>query len=295
MENIKKYSEGNMKIYQIGKSIIVDDGKRVKNITELRPSIASSLELIKVAINNDLSVSEYLTKIMNTNEGDFSKEGLNNPRIPIDSPETWAFGVTYEDSMKERQAESDTPDVYGKVYTADRPEAFFKSTLARLKGPNDEVGIRNDSTWDVPEPELTFIVFQGNIVGFTVGNDMSSRSIEGENPLYIPQAKIYNNSAAIGPCWVPIELLDYNNLNVEMIIKRDSKVVFSGSGNTNLMKRKCDELNEWLHKGNDIPDGTTVMTGTGTIPPEEFTLQAQDEISISIENIGTLKNIVIKV
>ena len=124
---------------------------------------------------------------------------------------------------------------------------------------------------------------------------MSSRSIEGENPLYIPQAKIYNNSAAIGPCWVPIELLDYNNLNVEMIIERDSKIVYSGSGNTNLMKRKCDELNEWLHKGNDIPDGTTVMTGTGTIPPEEFTLQAQDEISISIENIGTLKNTVIKV
>jgi 2-dehydro-3-deoxy-D-arabinonate dehydratase len=284
-----------MKIYQIGKNVFVEDGKSVINITKLRPSIKSSIDLIKVALSNDLSVSEYLKKNIQNNDTGFSKSDLSNPRIPIDSPETWAFGVTYEDSMKERQAESDTPDVYGKVYTADRPEAFFKSTLARLKGPNDQVGIRKDSTWDVPEPELTFIVFHGKIVGFTVGNDMSSRSIEGENPLYIPQAKIYNNSASIGPCWVPIELLDYNNLNVEMVIKRNSKEVFSGSGNTNLMKRKCDELNEWLHSSNDIPDGTTVMTGTGTIPPEEFTLKAGDEISITIENIGTLINTVIEV
>jgi len=285
-----------MKIYQIGKKVFVEDGKKVKDITKLRPSIKSSIDLIKVALGNNLTVSEYLKNTIDTNEGN-APQGtvLSNPRIPIDSPETWAFGVTYEDSMKERQAESDTPDVYGKVYVADRPEAFFKSTLARLKGPNDKVGIREDSTWDVPEPELTFIVFHGKIVGFTVGNDMSSRSIEGENPLYIPQAKIFNNSAAIGPCWVPIELLDYNNLQVEMIIKRNSKEVFSGSGNTNLMKRKCEELNEWLHRSNDIPDGTTVMTGTGTIPPEDFTLHSGDEISISIENIGTLTNTVIEV
>ncbi len=285
-----------MKIYQVGENVIVQSNNKVKNITKLRPSIRTSIDLIKVALSNDLSVSEYLKKTMNTKEGNnLNPSIMSNPRLPIDSPETWAFGVTYEDSMKERQAESDTPDVYGKVYVANRPEAFFKSTLARLKGPNDKVGIRKDSTWDVPEPELTFIVFHGQIVGFTVGNDMSSRSIEGENPLYIPQAKIFNNSAAIGPCWVPVELLDYNNLNVEMIIKRNSKEVFSGSGNTNLMKRKCEELNEWLNTSNDIPDGTTVMTGTGTIPPEDFTLQSGDEISISIENIGTLTNTVIEV
>ena len=147
----------------------------------------------------------------------------------------------------------------------------------------------------MPEPELTFIIYQGKIIGFTVGNDMSSRSIEGANPLYIPQAKIFNNSASIGPCWVPIELIDYNNLKVEMIITRISEKVFSGSGSTSLMKRKCDELNDWLHRSNDIPDGTTVMTGTGTIPPEDFTLQEGDEISITIENIGTLVNKVIKV
>lgn len=284
-----------MKIYQIDEKVVVDDGEKISDITKLRPSIKSSLDLIKVALSNDLTVSEYIKKTIITNKENLSKAELINARIPIDSPETWAFGVTYEDSMKERQAESDTPDVYGKVYVADRPEAFFKSTLARLKGPNDKVGIRLDSTWDVPEPELTFIIFQGKIIGFTVGNDMSSRSIEGANPLYIPQAKIFNNSASIGPCWVPIELIDYNNLKVEMIITRISEKVFSGSGSTSLMKRKCDELNEWLHRSNDIPDGTTVMTGTGTIPPEDFTLQEGDEISITIENIGTLVNKVIKV
>ena len=284
-----------MKIYQIDEKVVVDDGEKISDITKLRPSIKSSLDLIKVALSNDLTVSEYIKKTIIKNKENLSKAELINARIPIDSPETWAFGVTYEDSMKERQAESDTPDVYGKVYVADRPEAFFKSTLARLKGPNDKVGIRLDSTWDVPEPELTFIIFQGKIIGFTVGNDMSSRSIEGANPLYIPQAKIFNNSASIGPCWVPIELIDYNNLKVEMIITRISEKVFSGSGSTNLMKRKCAELNEWLHRSNDIPDGTTVMTGTGTIPPEDFTLQEGDEISITIENIGTLVNKVIKV
>ena len=131
-----------MKIYQVGKSVIVQDDKIVKNITELRPSISTSIDLIKIALSNDLSVSDYLKKTMDTKEGNSSNNAiLLNPRIPIDSPETWAFGVTYEDSMKERQAESDTPDVYGKVYVADRPEAFFKSTLERLKGPNDKVGL----------------------------------------------------------------------------------------------------------------------------------------------------------
>ena len=284
-----------MKIYQIDEKVVVDDGEKISDITKLRPSIKSSLDLIKVALSNDITVSEYIRKTITKNKENLSKSELINARIPIDSPETWAFGVTYEDSMKERQAESDTPDVYGKVYVADRPEAFFKSTLARLKGPNDKVGIRLDSTWDVPEPELTFIIYQGKIIGFTVGNDMSSRSIEGANPLYIPQAKIFNNSASIGPCWVPIELIDYNNLKVEMIITRISEKVFSGSGSTSLMKWKCDELNDWLHRSNDIPDGTTVMTGTGTIPPEDFTLQEGDEISITIENIGTLVNKVIKV
>jgi len=286
-----------MKIYQSRKNdvrnLILNYEDKFYNITTINPIIKTSLDLMMVSVANDSNVSSYVRKIIKNHEG---KEKIDFENyLPIDSPEVWAFGVTYADSMKERQAESDTPDVYGKVYFADRPEAFFKSTLRRLRGPNETVGIRNDSTWDVPEPELTFIVYQKQIIGFTCGNDMSSRSIEGENPLYIPQAKIFKNSASIGPCWVPIECLDFNNLKVEMVIKRNSEEVFAGTCNTSQMKRKCDELNKWLNQSNDIPDGTTVMTGTGIIPPMDFTLSQNDLITISIENIGTLKNIVEKV
>ena len=213
---------------------------------------------------------------------------------PVDSPETWAFGVTYMDSMKERQAESDSPDVYDKVYNADRPESFFKATYDRLVEPGGNVGIRGDSEWNVPEPELTFFICKNTIVGFTVGNDMSSRSIEGENPLYLPQAKVYSRSASFGPAFVPIESInDHQKLSVEMKIFRNNSEVFSGKCNTSQMKRNCNYLLNWLLRHNDIPDGTAVMTGTGIIPPPEFTLMPSDKIFITIENIGTLENEVI--
>tara|TARA_Y100001936_G_scaffold242650_1_gene280310 strand:- start:3784 stop:4650 length:867 start_codon:yes stop_codon:yes gene_type:complete len=210
---------------------------------------------------------------------------------PIDSPETWAFGVTYMDSMKERQAESDSPDVYDKVYNADRPESFFKATYDRLVEPGGNVGIRGDSEWNVPEPELTFFICKNKIIGFTVGNDMSSRSIEGENPLYLPQAKVYSRSASFGPAFVPIGAInDHQKLSVEMKIFRNNSEVFSGKCNTSQMKRNCNYLLDWLLRHNDIPDGTAVMTGTGIIPPPEFTLMPSDKIFITIENIGTLEN-----
>tara|TARA_Y100000768_G_scaffold88929_1_gene63873 strand:- start:215 stop:1081 length:867 start_codon:yes stop_codon:yes gene_type:complete len=213
---------------------------------------------------------------------------------PVDSPETWAFGVTYMDSMKERQAESDSPDVYDKVYNADRPESFFKATYDRLVEPGGNVGIRGDSEWNVPEPELTFFICKNTIIGFTVGNDMSSRSIEGENPLYLPQAKVYSKSASFGPAFVPIESInDHQKLSVEMKIFRNDSEVFSGKCNTSQMKRNCNYLLNWLLRHNDIPDGTAVMTGTGIIPPPEFTLMPSDKILITIENIGTLENEVI--
>jgi len=133
-----------------------------------------------------------------------SRDGAHRPRLsaPLSPPEVWAAGVTYRDSLRERQAESGTPDVYARVYGADRPELFFKATAERISGPFGEVGIRADSGWDVPEPELAFVLFEGAIAGYTVGNDMSSRDIEGANPLYLPQAKVYDRSAAIGPCFV---------------------------------------------------------------------------------------------
>ena len=215
---------------------------------------------------------------------------------PVDAPEVWAFGVTYMDSMRERQAESGSPDVYAKVYDAARPESFFKATLDRLQPPFADVGIRGDSGWDVPEPELAFVMYGGKIVGFTCGNDMSSRTIEGDNPLYLPQAKVYDKSASLGPALVSKESIgDPQKLAVTLVIERDGKEAFRGQANTGDMKRDCEYLVSWLVRHNSIPDGTSVMTGTGTIPPPEFTLAAGDVVHITIDKIGTLTNTVVVV
>ncbi len=254
----------------------------IKNTLDL---FSDNGELIKIHEENLVFLSE--------NYNEFLKTPIKL-LPPIDSPETWAFGVTYMDSMKERQAESDSPDVYDKVYNAERPESFFKATYDRLVAPGGNVGIRGDSEWNVPEPELTFFVSKKKIVGFTIGNDMSSRSIEGENPLYLPQAKVYSKSASFGPAFVPTKFInDHQNLSVEMKIFRNNSEVFSGKCNTSQMKRNCNYLLDWLLRHNDIIDGTAVMTGTGIIPPPEFTLMPSDKILISIENIGTLENEVI--
>ena len=203
---------------------------------------------------------------------------------PIDAPEVWAFGVTYMDSMRERQAESGTPDIYAKVYDAVRPEAFFKSTFERLQAPFAEVGIRGDSEWNVPEPELAFVTYGGKIVGYTCGNDMSSRTIEGENPLYLPQAKVYDKSTSLGPALATPETVgDPQKLAVTLVIERDGKEAFRGETNTSEMKRDCAYLADWLVRHNAVPDGTTAMTGTGTIPPPEFTLTAGDVISVTTD------------
>lgn len=210
---------------------------------------------------------------------------------PLYPHEVWAAGVTYSDSMRERQAESDTPDVYAKVYSADRPEIFFKGTGERMQGPFEDVGIRKDSGWDVPESELAVVIIDGEIAGYTIGNDMSSRSIEGENPLYLPQAKVYNKSFSIGPCIVSTDsVADPQNLDVSLRINRKDEVVFEGESSTSEMKRNVFELVDWLQRSNDLPEVVVLLTGTGIIPPQEFTLEKDDLISISIGNIGTLIN-----
>jgi len=222
-----------------------------------------------------------------------SQNGRTGPSLalPLASPEVWAAGVTYRDSLRERQSESDTPDVYAKVYQADRPELFFKATPSRLAGPYEEVGVRADSEWNVPEPELAFLLYEGKIAGYTVGNDMSSRSIEGANPLYLPQAKLYDRSAAIGPCFVTPETVgDPQDLEVTLTIGRAGQEMFRQSASTSQMKRTCAELADWMQRHNPVPDGTAVLTGTSIIPPEEFTLREGDIISIEIERIGTLVN-----
>ena len=225
-----------------------------------------------------------------------SGEGEVLPDMPFEPPEVWAAGVTYKTSEMERRRESETPDVYSMVYSAERPEVFFKATADRCVGPDDSVGIREDSNWNVPEPELAFVLYGGEIIGYTIGNDMSSRQIEGENPLYLPQAKVFNRCCAIGPCFVTAESIDDpHGLDVSCAITRDGEEVFSGSTNTSQMARTCEELAEWLQRHNDVPNMTAVLTGTSIVPPPDFTLQEGDVVSITIEGIGTLVNDVIVV
>tara|TARA_B100001029_G_scaffold31466_1_gene23503 strand:+ start:8121 stop:8996 length:876 start_codon:yes stop_codon:yes gene_type:complete len=255
-------------------------------------------ELYLIAKESGLSPDKYVEKLISSKnlprfEGEVEESLILSPIFP---QEVWAAGVTYSDSMRERQAESDTPDVYAKVYSADRPEIFFKGTGERMQGPNEELGIREDSGWDVPESELAVVIINGEIAGYTIGNDMSSRSIEGENPLYLPQAKVYNKSFSLGPCIVSKdEIEDPQNLNVELSITRKENIVFQGESSTSEMKRNVYELVEWLQKSNDLPQDAVLMTGTGIIPPQDFTLNEGDIVSISIEKIGTLTNKIVLV
>jgi len=213
---------------------------------------------------------------------------------PIGSQELWACGVTYFRSKQGRQEESKKAggsDFYQHVYEAERPEIFFKATANRIVGHGGKVRIRKDSTWDVPEPELTLLITSNEkIVGYTIGNDMSSRSIEGENPLYLPQAKTYDGCAAIGPCvYVTKEPLPANTL-IDMKIRRNGAIVFEGDVEINQMKRSFEELASFLYRECTFPYGSMLMTGTGIVPTSEFTLQSGDKIIITIDNIGELVN-----
>ncbi len=215
---------------------------------------------------------------------------------PIDRQEVWAAGVTYLRSRDARMEESTQKDVYDLVYGAPRPELFFKATPGRVSAPGDEIAIRGDSTWDVPEPELALVINRGGeIVGYTVGNDVSSRSIEGENPLYLPQAKVYSKCASLGPvvmlAW-EIESLDA--LPIILKIFRNGAVHFEGETSTAQIHRPFAELVAYLRACNDFPDGVVLMTGTGIIPPSEFTLEAGDVVDITIAGIGTLRNPVVR-
>lgn len=220
----------------------------------------------------------------------------NELEAPIGNQETWASGVTYYNSKLGRQEESKEAgggDFYARVYVADRPELFFKATAHRTVGSGGTVRIRKDSTWDVPEPELTLVITSnGRIVGYTIGNDMSSRSIEGENPLYLPQAKTYDGSASVGPCiYVTDEPLP-TDTKIQLKIIRDEEEVFGDEIGIDQIKRDFGELVGYLYRECSFPQGSLLMTGTGIVPGNDFTLQENDEIRITIEPIGTLINIV---
>ena len=222
---------------------------------------------------------------------------VENSLAPIGSQqELWACGVTYLRSMVGRQEESKAAggaDFYSKVYEAERPECFFKSNPSRVVGMNAKVRIRKDSTWDVPEPELTLLVSSsGKIIGYTIGNDMSSRSIEGENPLYLPQAKTYDACAALGPCiYVTDKELD-KTTQIRLNINRENQSVFEGEVGINQMKRSLKELVSYIYKECSFPNGCMIMTGTGIVPGNGFTLKSGDQIIIEIDSIGKLANVV---
>lgn len=215
---------------------------------------------------------------------------------PIGQQEVWASGVTYlrsRDARMEESKKSGGDNFYDRVYDAERPELFFKATPERVVGPGANVRIRADSTWNVPEPELTlFITSAGKIVGYTCGNDMSSRSIEGENPLYLPQAKSYDGSAALGPCLFVPETPIAPDTQIRLAIIRNEQAVFTNSIAISQMKRQHTELVSFLFRECSFAHGCYLMTGTGIVPPDNFTLRSEDEISITIDGIGTLTNAV---
>jgi 2-dehydro-3-deoxy-D-arabinonate dehydratase len=211
---------------------------------------------------------------------------------PVDQQEVWASGVTYRRSRDARMEESTQEDIYDLVYDAERPELFLKATPNRVVDPGEAIAIRGDSTWDVPEPELALVINTAQeVVGYTAGNDVSSRSIEGENPLYLPQAKVFTACASLGPvvalAW---ELPDPEPLAITLQIERGGGTIFEGTTSTAEMHRPFGELVEYLHRYNDFANGVILMTGTGIIPPSEFTLQDGDVVAITIDGIGTLRN-----
>ena len=216
---------------------------------------------------------------------------------PIDQQEVWAAGVTYKRSQTARMKESETSaSCYDLVYEADRPELFMKATPHRVSGPGQPVRIRYDATWNVPEPEITCVVSsQGTLVGFTIGNDMSSRDIEGENPLYLPQAKVYRQCAGLGPC---ITLLDSmparEDTGIKLQIERGGEVVFEGNSGVSEMHRTFEDLIGYLCREQEFPNGVLLMTGTGIVPDSDFTLNAGDVVHITICGIGTLTNPVVQ-
>lgn len=212
---------------------------------------------------------------------------------PVGSQEVWAAGVTYFRSRKARMEESKDAgggDFYDRVYTAERPELFFKAAGWRVVGPGSAVRIRSDAKWSVPEPELTLVISPaGKLVGHTIGNDMSSRDIEGENPLYLPQAKVYDGSCALGPC-ILLSSEPLKDSVIRLKIMRRNKEFFSGTTSLSELKRDPQQLIEYLFREHSFPQGAFLMTGTGIVPPDEFTLQRGDSISIMIDGIGVLEN-----
>lgn len=238
------------------------------------------------------SLKECLEKLSIVDDAAARNAVENQLLPPIGSQEVWASGVTYFSSRLARMEESKSAggaDFYARVYNADRPELFFKSMPHRVRGHGQSVRIRKDSAWDVPEPELTLAISdEGNIIGYTIGNDMSSRSIEGENPLYLPQAKSYEGATGIGPGLCVLDTPILKETEIRLSISRSGAVVFEGQTSLKEMKRELEELVSYLYRELDFSKGCYLMTGTGIVPGTDFTLQSGDQITIEIDQLGKL-------
>jgi 2-dehydro-3-deoxy-D-arabinonate dehydratase len=254
-----------------------------------------SVPLTWDALVNDDDLAARLAAIARTTP-DGLAPGPGTVLAPIGSQEVWAAGVTYLRSRTARMEESKAAgggSFYDRVYDAERPELFFKATPHRVVGPDGVVCVRRDSSWSVPEPELALVVnARGAIVGCTIGNDMSARDIEGENPLYLPQAKVYAGSCALGPAVLLGREALAPSTRISITIARAGRTVFEGRTTVGSMKRTADELVGFLFRDNSFPSGCVLLTGTGVVPPDDFALAAGDRIAIGIDGIGALENVV---
>ncbi len=277
-----------MKVYKIQSGVIIDKDEKYYQL---------KVDNWDTFINNDNIIENINGRLSNKNRIDNASEILKTElQAPIHNQEIWASGVTYYNSKLGREEESKSAGgagYYAKVYVAERPELFFKANAYRTVGNGGIVRIRRDSDWNVPEPELTLVLTSsGKIIGYTIGNDMSSRSIEGENPLYLPQAKSYDNCASIGPCILLTDRPLSQETNIRLNILRDGTSVFSDSIGIDQIKRRFEDLVKYLYLECSFPHGSLLMTGTGIVPSSGFSLMIKDEIHISIDGIGTLINTV---
>ncbi|GBF21484.1 MULTISPECIES: fumarylacetoacetate hydrolase family protein [Arenibacter] len=276
-----------MKIYKTNQGVLIENDNKFY----LTDKEWDSFIIDDDIYDNTLSLISRLDPIENSTA--ILKDGL---MPPVGRQEIWASGVTYYKSREARIEESKDAgggDFYDRVYNAERPELFFKSTASRAVGHKKDVRIRKDSKWNVPEPELTLVITpNAKIIGYTIGNDMSSRDIEGENPLYLPQAKSYDGAAAVGPCiWLSKEPISMA-AKIKIEIVRKGNRVFQGETEVGQMKRKLTDLVHYLYREMSFPFGSLLMTGTGVVPPDSFTLDHGDVVNITIDSIGTLSNTV---
>jgi 2-dehydro-3-deoxy-D-arabinonate dehydratase len=277
------------------------DSDSVVDLTALDERVFKSFASLALsAEKKNVGINELITRALEDSSDRLRRLELKeNDRgcsmelvIPVSPPEVWACGVTYKRSQEAREVETQVKGVYDLVYNAVRPEIFFKGTARHCVGPGGDIGIRGDSRWSVPEAELVFVLgSKGAIVGFTAGNDVSSRDIEGENPLYLPQAKTFKGSCALGPAIVTVDEVGLEpKLGIECEVFRAGRSVFKGSTSTSMMKRKIEELRFYLLRYNPLPLGSVCFTVTGIVPPDDFSLEDQDIVEIRVEEIGVLRN-----